>query len=390
MSGLRVSSPTSLLLAGVFALVGLSGCGTTDTFEQPAPVPEIDPAVKFKQVWSMSVGDGHDGDFLYLAPLNAGDTLYAASADGELVAVGAETGEVFWERELEDRIFAGIGGDANHLYLVTREADLLALSPDGGEEQWRVPLPTEVLAAPQSNGTIVVTQTTDGRVLAFDASDGTRLWQYEGQVPVLSMRAAAAPLVGGDIVIASFANGKLIALSGDSGRPLWQYEVGLPQGRTELERLVDIGGQPLVLDSALMVVGYQGKLALLDIRTGQEIWSKKASSLYAPMIGNGSIYLVSANGDIVALRGSDRRELWVQDRLSWRQLTQPMVSGDYLVVGDYEGYLHAISQEDGSLQGQLEFDDEGIRVPAQRLSNGSLVVFGNSGRLMNFELRPVE
>jgi len=390
MPGLRLSIPKPFLLAGLLALAGITGCSTTDTFEQPAPVPEIDPTVKFKQIWSMSVGDGHDGDFLYLAPLNAGDTIYAASADGELVAVAPENGKVFWKRELEDRIFAGIGGDANQLYLVTREADLLALSRDGGEEKWRAALPTEVLAAPQSNGSIVVTQTTDGRVLAFDAADGTRLWQYEGQVPVLSMRAAAAPLVGGDIVIASFANGKLIALSGDSGRPLWQYEVGQPEGRTELERLVDIGGQPLVLESALMVVGYQGKLALLDIRTGQEIWSKPASSLYSPMIGNGSIYLASANGDIVALRGSDRKELWVQDRLSWRQLTQPMVAGDYLVVGDYEGYLHALSQEDGSLQGQLEFDDEGIRVPAQRLSNGNLLVFGNSGRLVTFQLRPVE
>ena len=378
------------LVGGLLTLLGLAGCSTTDTFEQPAPVPDIDGSVEFKPVWSMSVGDGHDDDFLYLSPLNAGDILYAASADGELYAVQSEDGKVIWQTELRDRIFAGVGGDSERLYLATREADLLALSREDGAELWRAPLPTEVLATPQSNGQLVVAQTTDGRVLAFDADSGEKLWQYDSVVPVLSIRAAAAPLVGGDVVLASFANGKLIALSAEAGQPLWQYQVGEPQGRTELERLVDITGQPLVLESAGLVVGYQGKLALVDIRTGQEIWSRQASSLYSPMIGNGEIYLASANGDVVALRGSDRRELWVQDRLSWRQLTQPIVVDDYLVTSDFEGYLHILSREDGSLEGQLEFDDEGIRVPAQRLSNGNLLVYGNSGDMAVLRIRPIE
>ncbi|WP_309044364.1 outer membrane protein assembly factor BamB [Marinobacter sediminicola] len=380
-----------LFRAGVFsalvAALGITGCSTTDTFEQPVPVPEVDSSVALKTVWKMSVGDGHDGDFLYLAPLNAGDVVYAASADGELVAVNSETGKLIWERELQDRIFAGVGGDLEQLYLVTREADLIALSREDGRELWRSALPTEALAAPQSNGSLVVAQTTDGRVLAFDTADGEILWQYDGVVPALSLRAAAAPLVGGDVVIAAFSNGKLMALAADSGQPLWQYEVGQPQGRTELERLVDIAGQPLVLESAIMVAGYQGKLALVDIRTGQEIWSRKASSLQAPMIGGGNIYMSSANGDVVAYRGSDRREVWLQDKLSWRQLTQPAVYENYLVVGDYEGYLHVLSADDGRLVGQTHYDSDGLRVPLQRLANGNLMVFGNGGKLSVFTLR---
>ncbi|WP_425463081.1 outer membrane protein assembly factor BamB [Marinobacter maritimus] len=384
-------SGSRLVRAGVFsvltAALGVSGCSTPDTFEQPVPVPEVDSTVEFEKVWSQSVGDGHDGDLLYLSPLDVGGTVYAVSADGELLAVDAETGKQQWERELNDRIFAGVGGDQAQLYLITREADLVALSREDGGELWRKELPTEALAAPQSNGALVVAQTTDGRVLAFDAATGDKLWQYDGVVPALSLRTAAAPLVGGDVVLASFSNGKLIALSADVGQPLWQYEVGQPQGRTELERLVDISGQPLVLDSAVMVSGYQGKLALVDIRTGQEIWSRKASSLHAPMIGEGNIYLSSANGNVVAYRGSDRRELWVQDALSWRQLTQPAVYENYLIIGDYEGYLHVLSGDDGSLVGQKHYDSDGLRVPLQRLANGNLMVYGNSGKLSVFKLR---
>lgn len=383
--------PNSVLKRGVFALLllaGLAGCSTTDTYEQPVPVPDIEATAEFEEIWSMSVGDGHDGDFLYLAPLNAGERIFAASADGELYSVDPENGKVIWENPLEDRVFSGLGGDANHLYLTTENADLVALSREDGSEIWRKSLPTEVLSAPQSNGSLVVVQTIDGQVLGFNAADGEKRWQYDGSVAVLSIRGAAAPLVGGDVVIASFANGNMIALSADTGQPLWQYEVGQPEGRTELERLVDVDGQPLVVETALLVVGYQGKLALVDIRTGQEIWSREASSLYSPMIGDGDIYLSSADGELVALRGSDRKELWVQDRLAWRQLTQPMVYGDYLVVGDYEGYLHAVDRKDGKLVAQLEFDDEGIRVPAQRLANGNLLVFGNSGKMAVFQVKP--
>ena len=369
-------------------MVLLVGCSTKDTFEQPVPVPEIDATVEFKRIWTMSVGKGHDDQFLHLAPLYAGDVIYAASADGLLVAVEPGNGKALWQRRSKDRIFAGFGGDGNQLYYITRDAELVALSRETSDELWRASLPTEGLAAPQSNGSLVVAQTTDGRVIGFDAANGERLWQYDGQVPVLSMRTAAAPLVGGDIVIASFANGRVIALTADAGQPVWQYEVGQPQGRTELERLVDIGGQPLVLESAIMVAGYQGKLALVDIRSGQEIWSRRASSFYSPSIGGGSIFLAAANGDIIAYRGSDRRELWVQDRLSWRQVTRPVASGDYVVTGDYEGYLHALSREDGALQGQLKFDSDGIRVPVQVIEDGNLLVYGNGGRMAVYSLKP--
>ena len=382
-----VNGHTRLLsLAGMLTLAVLAGCSTSDTFEQPAPVPEISSSVGLEPVWSMGVGDGHDDNFLYLAPLNTGDRLYAASADGEVYAVGSENGEVFWFRDLDEEISAGVGGDQGNLYLVTRDAELMALSREDGSELWRQPLPNEVLASPQSNGRLVVTQTIDGKVLAFDTASGEQAWQYDSDVPVLSIRAAASPLVGADLVLASLANGKLMAISTETGQPVWQYEVGQPQGRTELERLVDVAGEPLILESAAMIVGYQGKLALVDLQTGQEIWSRPASSLQSPMIGNGNIFVAGANGDITAYRGSDRRELWVQDRLSWRQPTQPVVYEDYLLIGDFEGYIHMLSLEDGSLVGQLEFDDEGLRVPFQRLQNGNLLVYGNSGKLSVLKL----
>lgn len=377
----------SRVLGAALLATLMAGCSTKEPIEEPAPVPDIESTVELDSIWTMDVGHGHGDQFLYLTPLNTGELIYVAAANGDVYAVQAENGKVEWYQDLDRQVFAGLGGDREHLYLVTRDAQLVALSRVNGEVIWEEPLPNEVLATPQSNGDIVVIQTTDGKVLAFDTTSGELNWQYDGVVPVLSIRAAAPPLVGSELVLAGFANGKLMALSAENGQPEWQYEVGQAQGRTELERLVDVTSQPLILENAALVVGYQGKLALVDLRNGEEIWSRSASSLHSPMIGAGNLYVSSANGDIIAYQGSNRRELWTQDRLSWRQTTQPVVYDDYLLVGDFEGYIHMLSLEDGSLQGQLEFDDEGLRVPAQRLRDGKLLVFGNSGKLSVLELK---
>lgn len=369
----------------VAALV-LSACSSTDTFEKPAPVPEIAPSFDLREVWDISIGDGHDGSFLYLEPLYTGDMIYAASADGEVYAIEPDNGKVRWEQDLDRQLMAGVGGDENLLYLVTRDARLLALSREDGKEVWTAPLPNEALAAPRSNNSMVVAQSIDGKVHAFNARNGDKLWQYDSTVPPLSLRAAASPLVGADLVLASLPNGRLMALSGDNGQPVWQYQVGEPAGRTELERLVDVAGEPLILESAAMVVGYQGKLALVDIESGREIWSRSASSLHSPMIGNGNIFISASNGDIVAMQGQDRREIWRQDKLSWRQPTQPIVLGDHLLVGDFEGYIHILSLEDGSFQGQLEYDSDGLRVPFKVMSGGRLLVYGNSGEMSVFTI----
>ncbi|GAA3586240.1 outer membrane protein assembly factor BamB [Marinobacter xestospongiae] len=382
-AGLRLT--WTRLFAGLITALAVSGCSSTDTIEQPAELPEVVEQVELDEVWERSIGDGHDEQLLQLAPLATPDAIYAASADGELLALAPDTGKTLWQQSLDLSIMAGVGGDRRQLYLVTADAELLALSIETGELLWQAELPNEVLASPASNGSVVVAQTIDGKVLAFAAEDGERRWQYDGVVPVLTLRAAAAPLVGAEMTLVSFANGRMFALDSESGQPLWQYTVGEPEGRTELERLVDVTAQPLILESAALITGYQGQLALVDLRSGQEIWSRKSSSLHSAMIGQGNIFVSQANGDILAYDGASRDVIWAQDRLSWRQTTQPQVVGDYLLVGDFEGYIHALSLADGSLQGQLEFDDEGLRVPMQRLGD-RVLVYGNSGKLALLEL----
>ncbi|MCH8497236.1 MAG: outer membrane protein assembly factor BamB [Marinobacter sp.] len=369
------------LLAGML-LVGLllGGCGSRNLIEQPAPVPEIDAEVAMKTVWRMSVGKGHQGQFLYLEPVILDDILYVASANGVVVAAAMESGDVQWRRNLRTGVMSGVGGDDQQVYVTTRNAELVALSRETGEERWRASLPNESMAAPGSNGSVVVAQTIDGKVLAFDTRTGNRRWQYDGVVPVLSFRGTATPVVGNDLTLLAFASGQLFAVSSDTGQPAWQYAVGEPRGRTELERLVDVDGTPLVRGNVVYVTGYQGRLAALDRRTGREFWSRNVSSLQPPVQVADTLFVASANGDIVAYDEATRRELWRQDQLAWRQPTAMVEIDDYLLVGDFEGFVHVMSKSSGRLVGQRQFDARGVRASLMRW-NDYIVVYGNSGVL---------
>lgn len=389
MRGATLTSVLKPLVVLALKVAFLAGCSSTENFEEPDPVPEVVSTVTLESEWSLNVGDGYDGQYLHLEPTIVGGSLYAVSADGELLAVGPATGNVRWRRDLDEQIMAGVGGDSRHLYLVTVDAELLALNRDNGDEVWRLRMPNEVLAAPQSNGNLVLSQTIDGKVVAADAASGERLWQYDAPAPSLSVRDTGAPVVGSEMALATFANGRVVALSTDNGQPVWQYIVGEPAGRTELERLVDVTAQPVIVEGAALVAGYQGKLALVDIRNGEEIWSRATSTFHSPALAPGKVFIARDNGDVVGLDASNLEEVWVQDALSWRRLSGPAAIGDQLVVGDFEGYLHILSQENGQLQGQLEFDDEGIRAPMLNWED-RLIVYGNGGRLAVFTLEDRE
>ncbi|MFW5825230.1 MAG: outer membrane protein assembly factor BamB [Marinobacter sp.] len=367
----------------------MAGCSSSENLEEPDPVPEVVSSLELEEKWSLTVGNGHDGKYLHLEPSIVGGSLYAVSADGHLAAVGPATGDVRWRHELDESIMAGVGGDRQHLYVVNDNAELIALKRRDGEEVWRLPMPNEVLEPPRSNGSQVLTQTIDGKVVAAEADTGERLWQYDAPAPSLSVRASAAPVVGTEQALVSFANGRVVALSLDDGQPVWQYVVGEPAGRTELERLVDVTAEPVIVEGAALVAGYQGKLALVDLRNGEEIWSRSTSTFHSPALAPERVFIVRADGDVTGLDASSLEEVWNQEDLSWRRLSAPVVIGDQLVVGDFEGYLHLLSQEDGKFQGQVEFDGEGIRSPMQ-VWNNRLIVYGNGGRLAAFTLEDRE
>lgn len=368
------------------ALLGaLIGCESTDDADprEPAELVEFEPTIEIDEVWSKSIGDQHD----YRAPLRIAEDLgvvYAASIDGDIYAINRNSGEVKWEIELEEHITGGVSASRGLVLMGTGEGEVVALSAVDGAERWRTSLTTEVTSAPVSNGRYVIVNSPDGVVYGLNASDGEKQWQYREVLPALTSQGLAEPVLEGPLAIVGFASGKISALRTDVGLPVWEALVALPTGRSEISRIVDVDGEPVVAGSTVVAATIQGNIKAFDLRQGQVAWEASANTANALATGGSKVYMSELDGTVTAYQVSGGAQAWRNDQLMYRGLSAPVVWGSYLAVADSEGYIHVMSQADGSFVARVEVSGTVRSLMASR--GKSLYVLDDSGTLTAFTI----
>ncbi|WP_339487496.1 outer membrane protein assembly factor BamB [Pseudomonas sp. EL_65y_Pfl2_R95] len=363
------------------------GCSSNSKKElPPAELPDFTAEVELDEQWDRSIGDGQGETFNMLQPAIEGEKIIAADVTGVVIAMDRMTGDVIWKDDLELPVSGAVGAGYGLVLLGTEKGEIIALDSTNGEEKWRARVNSEVLAAPATNGDIVLVQTQDDRLVAFDADTGNQRWSFDNTPAVLTLRGTSAPLLTNKLAVAALSSGKVIALDAQRGIPVWEQRVAVPQGRSELDRVVDIDGGLLLSGGKLYVVSYQGRVASLDLESGRVLWQREASSSVGVAQGFGTVYVCLANGTVEGIDERSSSALWSNDALARRQLSAPEVFSSYIAFGDFEGYLHLISQVDGRFVGREHVDSDGLR--ARPLVDGDwLYAFGNSGKLVAYTIK---
>ena len=357
-----------------------------DKTEQPAQLTDLNEEVRLTRRWSVNVGDGQGKYYSQLHPAIDRDMIFTASANGTVVAVNRASGNVEW-RVRSDRSISGAVGASNGLVLFgTREAEVIALDQFSGRELWRAAVSSEVLSAPQTNGTIVALQTVDGKLIGLDAVTGKQNWIYETTVPALTLRGSSSPVISGNVVISGFSNGMVAAVNASNGFLLWEERVAVPQGRYDIERVIDVDGDLLLAGNTVFASSYQGNLMAFDVQTGRIVWGTEASSYHGMTQGFGNTYYVDDKSQIFGMRNNSEDVVWENKGLRLRRITAPRAIGNYVAVADFEGYLHLLSQIDGHFVGRTRVDSDGVR-GNMVVDNDTIYVFGNSGRLAAYSFR---
>jgi outer membrane protein assembly factor BamB len=372
----------------VVALV-ISACSSKQVNEPKVLDPEFSDRIVFKRAWKESVGEGDLGLKLQLTPVMRDDKLYTIDAEGTLYVIDRFSGKEQRRLSLEEKVSSGLAIDRTNFYLSTFDGELIAVNILSGEEVWRAKLTSEAVAAPVVNGELVIVQTIDGKVAAFEASDGEQRWRYDSVGPVLSLRGTAEPLVSRRYTVTSFANGELFAFRNDTGQPLWKSTLALPKGRTELERLVDADGQPVLDGDTLYAVAYQGKLVALSAVDGQELWAKDVSSFNQLAHGFGQLFVTTADGEVIAYDKSSGKVLWQNDDFQYRRLSSPKIFDQFVLAADFEGYIHVLSVSDGATMARKYPDSDGV-MGKMIVRGDMLYVYARSGDIVAYQLFPNE
>jgi len=368
--------------AAVLTLAILAaGCSSNSKKElPPAELTKFTEEVVLQKQWSRSIGDGQGETWNMLVPAIENDRIYASDVTGVVMSLDRMNGDVVWKKDLEKPISGAVGVGYGMVLLGTIKGEVIALDSSTGEEKWTARVTSEVLAPPATNGDVVVVQTQDDRLIGLDAATGDRRWIYDSTPAVLTLRGTGAPIVTNHLAVAGLSSGKVIALDTSNGVPVWEQRVAIPQGRSELDRVVDIDGGLLLSGGTLYVATYQGRVAGLDLESGRVLWQRDASSYTGVAQGFGNVYVSEASGTVEGIDERSSSALWSNDQLARRQLSAPEVFSSYVAVGDLEGYLHLLSQVDGRFVGRERIDSDGLR--ARPLVDGNMIyVYGNSGTL---------
>jgi outer membrane protein assembly factor BamB len=371
--------PAVLACIGLAVLAG--GCswlptwlgGTPSRSVEPAALTEFKPALGTRVVWRTNVGSGRN---LFLRPAVLENAVFAAAADGTVMRLAPDSGQVVWRADAKSRLSAGVGSDGFTVAVGTPRGELIALGADG-KEIWRAQVGGELLSPPLVGRGLVISRSSDYRVTAFDAASGKRRWTYQRAGTALTLRGLTELAFAGELVIAGFPGGRLVALSGTNGAVRWDVAVSEPRGATEVERIADVVGAPWVSGAEVCAASYQGRIACFESANGSLRWASELSALTGPGGDDQRVYVVDAKSYVVAFRRAAGANAWRQDKLLNRDLSTPLALRRAVLVGDFEGYVHFLAPEDGAVIARERLD--GAIVAAPRASGAGAIVQTQNG-----------
>lgn len=371
-------------------LLLMAACSKDKDIDTPAVLTPFTATLKVERVWTATVPDkGAKVLRLGLGLATEGNHVYAAGYKGEVVAYDIATGHKIWASKLKKTPFSGGPAASADLVVVgTSEGEVIALKPADGKLLWRVRLNGEILAAPAISDRAVAVRTVDGKLRALSPKDGHELWSQEQQVPRLSLRGTSRPVIVGDLTLCGFDNGKVIAVNMNDGSLQWEAQVAPPHGRTELERLVDVDSTPRVSGSDVYTVGFQGRVAMLALDTGQVWWSHDASSYRGIALDDDGLYIANSDGEVVALRRKTGAEIWRQKALLHRGLSAVALTDNAVVTADYQGNVHWLDKATGGLAARMPSGK--VRVSNPPIVSGNMViVINDAGHITAFRTSPI-
>ncbi|MDO6446570.1 outer membrane protein assembly factor BamB [Colwellia sp. 1_MG-2023] len=364
------------LLFACFLATGLMACSSTDDEideTEPVELTEITPLFTPQVLWDEG-GEGVGDYFSRLKAKVAYGKVYSASREGFVYAHDSASGEQVWKTDLREKsadsgfftslkpalISGGPITGISKVFVGSENGKVFALDAETGEVSWQAKVKGEVISAPAFDAGTVVVNTVSGVLKAFNATNGEVQWQIEQDVPPLTLRGVSAPSIAAGGVVVGAADGSLAIYILENGQQGWTSEVGEATGSTELERVIDIDSQPLIYGDIVYAVSSRGHLVAIELRTGRMLWKRQYSSYRQLSISGNTIFLTDVKGHIYAVDRINGLERWSQQSFTNRGVTGPAVLKNYVVVGDFEGYLHWLDQETGDIVSRHHVDGSGI------------------------------
>ncbi|CEK10632.1 outer membrane protein assembly factor BamB [Legionella hackeliae] len=356
-----------------------------DNTPTPTELEPLKPKVALQEKWSVPVSSKVSNANLKLKPAIVGNVVYTADPSGSIEAVDKSNGKTLWTKKLANGIVSGPSVSAGSVALGTDSSSIVLLKQVDGSELWTAKVSSEVLSKPIITNSKIIAKTIDGNLYAFDVVTGKQLWVSEHGAPSLILKASSSPvIVANKLILVGYSDGKMDAVDLDTGHLVWQRSIAYASGSSDVERLVDIDADPIVRGNVVYLASYQGYVGALSLVDGQFLWRKPASVYKNMAIDDTTLYITDSDDVVWALNRQTGQVNWKQVALKARGLTEPVLMGNRLVVGDKTGLLHVLAKNNGNLLSRAQLG--GSITTAPSVSSNNIYVMTNNGKLNRFSV----
>ena len=352
---------------------------------EPSELSEFVPEVRIQQNWQVSVGGDAEEKSIQLQPYVFDDKIAFTQTEGKVSVHDISSGRVIISGDTGNSVSAGVGGNAQYLIVGTHDGVVSAINSNDGNEAWSTSVTSEVVSVAHAPGDLVVIRTNDNRIIGLSISSGEKLWTATQTPPALTLRGASVPVMRDGVIYAGMDNGKVIAVSAESGNIIWESRVSVPSGRSELERLVDVDGQIAIDNEYVYAASFHGRVVAISRANGRIKWARDLASISGVSVDDALVYVTDKDDNVWALEKETGVSSWKQDKFLYRQLSAPVVQENALLVGDFQGYIHALSKQDGRVIGRANLGKKPIHTSSMS-TNATAYIMDSNGRLASYSV----
>lgn len=380
---IKYKIPFALAILSI-AMVGCSSNKVKVEKIKPNPLPKLAQSTGLTEVFSQKVSSSSEQDPLRLRLDADNGVVFVMNPKGEVAAYKGK--QRLWETKVtKQELTSGVEAADGLVIVASRKGQVFALDQQTGEQKWTAQLSGSVISSALTQTGRVILVANDGTVFALDEATGQQAWTYKMANAAFSLRGQASPVsLDPRTVAVASSNGYLYAIDSLTGAPRMQRRVAVSDGRSDIQRLVDIDAEPVVSGQYIVTNSFQGQVTVLDLAAQRVAWSVDASSINRPEVAGNKVFVAQDDGKLKAFDLATGQELWQNEQLLNRNLSNPVLLGQQLVVGDLDGVLHLIDPNTGTIIGRSKTNGE---VRTLRVIDNQLFVATRKGELSIWQSR---
>ena len=345
--------------------------------------------------WHVDIGAGSNGNAKLLArPVIAEGRVFTLDATGAVAAFAIKDGTNLWRTPTtpegaEDSMGGGLGFTQGRLFVTTGQGEVIALRAANGHVLWRAKLGKPFRSPPTIADGRVYAVSLDNELNALDLKTGELLWHHNGIAESATLMGASSPAVTDDNVIVAYSSGEIFNLRAQNGRMVWTDVLAVPAQVGALPAIADIRGLPVVDRGLVFAVSHSGRMAAIDLRSGDRAWEADVGGTNTPVVAGNAVYVLSNDNELIALTREGGRILWIKQLQRLAKPAErdsapvfwagPLLAGGKLWLTNTLGQLVAFAPDNGAERVKQRFAAPFFIPPI--IADGTLYVLSDEGRL---------